>query len=585
MYKRFNVFRGNWKAIPKGSGYSVPRRGKCLRLALLLKLQVLYLIFFSVSVSVASNLPVNSKHHIDRVYLADPNKAIQLSTALYAEALGERDNYTAAEALLSIAKFYYLQGDYNLAEDMATKGLTIYQKLNDARGITRALICSGDVLRKEKKYQQADRNYRAAQKIAEWWRTDLELCQAYNRIGDIYRHQNSLVLAEQHYMKSLSISKGKSFFIEIGNNYNNLGEVKRLQGKYAQSRDYYEKALLLARRMRNQFGIVENQHGLACIDTLRGNSEFALARLAEARKVAEHFHFREELKNVYALQAAIFEKKGDLAASLKIQKEFNELNERLYLASVTLQNTQQQTINEIEQKDRQLRDKNVTISKMSVLQVWLFIGLVMLLIGSIYLYNLNLQRKKDNKEIARQSLILEEASIQSEAQREELQQSNDIRNRLLGMVSHDIRTPMYNSMHLIELLLKQKDDVHRMKAISSDVLAGLRVTTQLIDNLLFWSKKNSSGISARFEIMNLAGCLAEEMNLLILLANVKSIVIENKIPPHLSVYADAQLLRMTIRNLVMNSIKFTPSGGTVCIEASRINGHSEVRITDSGIGI
>jgi two-component system sensor histidine kinase/response regulator len=307
--------------------------------------------------------------------------------------------------------------------------------------------------------------------------------------------------------------------------------------------------------------------------------------LAEARKVAEHFHFREELKNVYASQASIFEKKGDLLTSLKIQKEFNELNERLYLASVTLQNTQQQIINEIEQKNQQLRDKNMTISKMSVLQVWLFIGLVILFIGSVYLYTLNIQRKKDIREIARQALILEEAAIKSEAQREELQQSNDIRNRLLGMVSHDIRTPMYNSMHLIELLLKQKDDPQRMKAINTEVLSGLRVTTQLIDNLLFWSKKNSSGITARFEIMNLASCLSEEMNLLVLLAKVKSITIENKIPDQLSVYADGQLLRMTIRNLVMNSIKYTPPGGIVYIEASRINGHSEVRITDSGVGI
>jgi two-component system sensor histidine kinase/response regulator len=533
-----------------------------------------------LSVTASGNIPSTEQH-----YLTNPIEGIQQSTAAYAAAMDHQDHLSAANALIHLGRYYYLQGDYNMAEDACSKSLTLYLKLNNRLGVTRAMIGLGDVFRKEKKYAQSIIFYRSAKQIAERWNLQLELCQANNRIGDIHRHQQVLGTAEHYYLRSLSIAKKNKYTIEIGNNYNNLAEIKRLEGKTALANDYYQQGLQMARLLENPFGIVENQYGLACIDTLQGKPDLALVRLTEARKLAERNRFRDELKNIYSLQAAIFESQGDLASSLQIQKEFNTLNEHLYLASVTLQNTQQRIINEIEQKNRELEEKTTTISKMSRMQIGLFIAVLLLLTGGAFLYNLNIQHKTDMAEIAKQSQLMAEAAIKGEQQRKELELSNDTRNRLLGLVSHDIRTPMYNSMQLLEVLLVHKVDTERMNTISTEVLAGLRITTQLIDNMLFWSKKNASQINAEFEIINLRNCLEEEMNLLSVVGKGKAITIQNNISAQINVYADNQLIRMTIRNLVMNSIKFTSKNGLITIDASRINGHTEVRVTDNGIGM
>ncbi len=524
-----------------------------------------------------------SPQHVENdPYTIDPLVGIEKSTREYALAMDHRDNESAAAALIQMGKFYFLQGDYNLAEDLFSKSLSIYLKLKNGRGITQAIIGQGNVYRKEKKYAQALIQFNAAEKIANKWNYEKETGLIYNHIGDIYRHQRNYELAERYYERSLYIANKRNDSIEIANNYTNLGEIKRLENKLAIARNYYEKALIISRNSDNRFGIVENQHGLACIDTIQGKNEEAMVRLQEARGIAEKRHYREELKNVYALEASMFEKKGDLVQSLKIQKEFNDLNERLYLSSVTLQNTQQRTMNEIEQKNRELFEKSSTISVMSRMQIGLFIALVLLLIGSGFLYYLNTRHTINKQALANQTLQLKEHVEQIELQQKQLLQTNEMNSRLLNLLNSDIRNPIDESIRRLETLMHHPESAKRLYETCATVVADLQLTNQVIDNLLFWSNKTTHRIQAGFEIVNLRICLSDELYLLESLAKGKSIQLINDLPETQVVYADPQLILMSIRNLVLDSIKNSKPGATIKVDATRINGHVEVRVQQTG---
>lgn len=61
---------------------------------------------------------------------------------------------------------------------------------------------------------------------------------------------------------------------------------------------------------------------------------------------------------------------------------------------------------------------------------------------------------------------------------------------------------------------------------------------------------------------------------------------ENKISLDFTVKADAELLKIVIRNLLSNALKFTPSGGKVLIDAEAEGEHRvRVEFSDTGIGI
>jgi signal transduction histidine kinase len=69
-------------------------------------------------------------------------------------------------------------------------------------------------------------------------------------------------------------------------------------------------------------------------------------------------------------------------------------------------------------------------------------------------------------------------------------------------------------------------------------------------------------------------------------ARNKEIRITYEIPKDLMVYADSNMLRTVIRNLVSNAIKFTPYKGKITLEAKVEDNQSTlISIKDTGIGM
>jgi K+-sensing histidine kinase KdpD len=216
------------------------------------------------------------------------------------------------------------------------------------------------------------------------------------------------------------------------------------------------------------------------------------------------------------------------------------------------------------------------------MQVGLFIAVVLLLIAAGFLYYLNTQHSIDSKEIALQTAQLKEHVEQNEKQRIQLEQANENSTRLLKLLKSDIRKPIDDTIRNLETLMHQSDSAARLYETCSRVVADLQLTNQLIDNLLFWSNKTTHRIQAGFEIVNLRNCLSDEMYLLASLAKAKSIVLINELPESQVVYADPQLIQMSMRNLVLSEIKNAAIGAVIKVDAHRVNGHVEVRVNHSG---
>ena len=68
-------------------------------------------------------------------------------------------------------------------------------------------------------------------------------------------------------------------------------------------------------------------------------------------------------------------------------------------------------------------------------------------------------------------------------------------------------------------------------------------------------------------------------------ATLKNITLNNSVPEDTIAYADPNMLKTILRNLVQNSIKFTKSGGTVDIDSVLKQNQIILSVTDNGVGI
>ena len=107
----------------------------------------------------------------------------------------------------------------------------------------------------------------------------------------------------------------------------------------------------------------------------------------------------------------------------------------------------------------------------------------------------------------------------------------------------------------------------------------------MLENLLHWSKYQLKGLEAIIDKVNLQMTIDECINLYRMQAEQKHIVIDNSLKTDVHVSADVEMLKVILRNLISNALKFTHSGGIITIMTITKENFAIISVKDTGVGI
>jgi signal transduction histidine kinase len=166
----------------------------------------------------------------------------------------------------------------------------------------------------------------------------------------------------------------------------------------------------------------------------------------------------------------------------------------------------------------------------------------------------------------------------------ELNQLEQMRQEFISNVSHDIQSPLTSirgfaqALHDEHLSVEERD--HYLAIIENESMRLSRMT----DNLLKLASLESENVRLAPQSYR----LDKQIRTLIVAYEpqwtAKTLDMDVALE-ELEIVADEDLLSQVWGNLLHNSIKFTPDGGRVCVEAHRQGSTVECRIMDTGIGI
>jgi len=170
---------------------------------------------------------------------------------------------------------------------------------------------------------------------------------------------------------------------------------------------------------------------------------------------------------------------------------------------------------------------------------------------------------------------------------ETLTKHNATKDKLFSIIAHDLRGPFHVILGYVRLL---SDEIRTsdMEAIEKDISiinSSVRNTLVLLDNLLNWAKSQTGQISFNPENLKLRLVIDETIHVLNSSAAIKNIALNYFLPEEIDVYADLNLLKIVLRNLVSNALKFTNLNGKVDVYALRKNDFIEITVSDNGVGI
>lgn len=172
-----------------------------------------------------------------------------------------------------------------------------------------------------------------------------------------------------------------------------------------------------------------------------------------------------------------------------------------------------------------------------------------------------------------------------EHQKEALSGLNQLKDRLLSVLSHDLRQPFSSISGLLALLREKQIDQQEFQHFTKELNQQVKWQVHMLDNVLLWTKNQLKGLEVKPVLLNLYQLVEEITILHCSQAGFKNITLLNEVATDAGVVADPDILHLVLRNLVGNALKFTPEHGTVTITSSLGSNAYRIEVTDNGVGI
>lgn len=175
--------------------------------------------------------------------------------------------------------------------------------------------------------------------------------------------------------------------------------------------------------------------------------------------------------------------------------------------------------------------------------------------------------------------------VLTEEKAEAFRQLNGEKDKLLSIISHDLRGPLASIQQYFSMLGEASLGQEERKELEAHLLKNITNTQELVTNVLSWARKQIGGHKMQLHPLLLQKEMQPVMELFRSVAHRKSIELNVQIDPRIMVTADGDMLQLVMRNLLNNAVKFSNSNTVIEVRAMAHNGLCMISVKDDGIGI
>lgn len=497
-----------------------------------------------------------------------------------------KDTFSIARNYNNLGQNYFSFGKYDEAYFFHTQSYRLANIIHDTLSVAIALHNMAAVFKELGQYKRALDYFKLSQKLSSQVK-DYE-GEAYNldEIGDLLRREGRYDSAIKTLKNSVRISRSlrlsinellPATMIKIAKTYSDQKENTLAQA-------YYDTAYAL-------FSKTENEYGQAQVDLGRGVILMKDRKYDEARKLMESSASVAHQINSLVLEIECFENLaklhedlGDFKKSLSYYKQYKELEDSLFSQGMQAKLLQDQLRFETSAQEDQIKQ----LTRMEELRkgelkgeklvrniLVVVVALTVILLFSVY-------RSGQRRIHINKLLIQHQEEIKKRSQ--ELEQLNQVKDKFFSIISHDLRSPINALSAILDMLDKGNLKPDEFSKLNKELRVQFNHTKGLINNLLDWALLQMDKLKIQPEKIDLRKLVDENFKFLQSL-HVKEINMVNNVTDNTVAWGDLNIVNLVLRNLILNSLKFTENGGLVEVSTSLKENDIVIAVRDTGIGI
>lgn len=354
----------------------------------------------------------------------------------------------------------------------------------------------------------------------------------------------------------------------------NIGLCYLLLTKYNKAEFYLIKTLKIQEKVKDTSKLIIGYMNLANLYYRQDKKELGIDFFKKAYDLSKHTNDFRTKRNTAFNMSAIEERRNNLTAALKYIKEYKKWNDSL---------NNQNRIYEVAKKEKEfaVKEKQKEVDLLAVQNklktaernnfIYAASVLLILLLTSGYFYR---EKVKTNKLIS--------------AQKETLNELNATKDKLFSIVSHDLRSSVNALKSSSKVLLDNlaSKNIEALEALLNKNSAIVNGAYGLLDNLLNWALLQTNGGYFYIESIRLFVIVEHVAYNYQAIFSQKEIHFNNSVSKKDIAFADQESLKIILRNLIDNAIKFSkPNGSIEIYTENSSNSYCNLIVEDTGVGM
>ncbi len=165
--------------------------------------------------------------------------------------------------------------------------------------------------------------------------------------------------------------------------------------------------------------------------------------------------------------------------------------------------------------------------------------------------------------------------------------SNKTKDKLFYIIAHDLKSPFSSLLGYSDLLVNEVSCINNQQIIDDSIMINetAKKFYEYLNNLLEWSRLNNNNIEFYPEVFNLSELIHEATDTLSLQAQHKKIKLNISFENEILVFADRNMIKIVLINLISNAIKFSGQGSEIIIWGEQYKKFYKIYVTDNGVGM
>ncbi len=504
----------------------------------------------------------------------------------------QNDDKIAGEIASNLANVYNDENQYENSLKYHFLELRYVQKLKDSTAIGTSLVNIGNT------YIQMSNDEKALEYLNESipYLNDYRRGQmmAYYNIAACYMDLNKTDAAISNFQKSNNIAKKVNDTVAMYSIEQKLGTAYTAKKQYAKAEEMLGPSTKYAEKIKDGTMMSDGYQALGELYSAQKRSPEAIVWLSKALAISKKNKMMERVAQIYSSMAIAEANSGNFQKAYEYHNSFALYKDTLTKESNKKAVAELETKFQTEKKQQQIKllsQKEKTqaaeLESQRRTKYFLLGGLIaVVIIVGLMIRGYRLKQNA-NLALAGKNVELEEKNQALNILNEKLDEANRSKTKLFSILSHDLRAPVGS---LFQFLNLQKNHTNKLneeqkQKHNEKIIHSAENLMDSMEDLLIWSKSQMDTFTLKVETTTAEEIVNEVIELHENFAKSKHIKLKKEHIENLTIVADLNFLKIVLRNITSNGIKFTPNEGNIIFSADKTNNEINFRISDDGIGM